>query len=255
VFLNVARKLGVVPPSADPKDLRSLEPLLQASRTTPLGEETLDKTLHDRYDLAHAIEVLRSVRSGAIEVVATPPGPFTDAPLERLRWRAIPDTPPPTLLKAVRERLENEPLVLVCLRCGFTRTTTPRRYRSEGGSRCLLCHGALSAVLSPRREAEIDRLSRYAKRKWRPVRGMPARKSRREAKLPPDTEALVRTGYTSAELVAHFGERALLALAARGIGPETARRLLARHFQTDDAFFTEILRAERAYARTRAFWD
>jgi ATP-dependent Lhr-like helicase len=255
VFLNVARKLGVVPPSADPRDLRSLEPLLQASRSTPLGEETLDKTLHDRYDLAHAEEVLRGVRAGSIEVVVTPPGPFTDGPLERLRWRAIPDTPPPTLLKAVRERLENEPLVLVCLRCGFTRTTTPRRYRAEGGSRCLLCHGALSAVLSPRREAEIERLSRYAKRKWRPGKAPTGRKARREPKLPADTEALVRTGYTSAELLAHFGERALLTLAARGVGPETARRLLARHFQTDDAFFTEILRSERAYARTRAFWD
>ena len=256
VFLNVARKLGVIPASADPRDLRSLEPLLQSSRTTPLGEETLDKTLHDRYDLDHARAVLERVRAGTIEVVATPPGPFTDGPLERLRWRAIPDTPPPTLLRAVRERLENEPLVLVCLRCGFTRTTTPHRYRAEHGSRCLLCHGALSAVLSPRREAEIDRLARYAKRKWRPTKGSPGTaKRRREPKLPPETETLVRAGYTSAELVAHFGDRALLALAARGVGPETARRLLSRHYASDDAFFTELLRAERAYARTRAFWD
>jgi ATP-dependent Lhr-like helicase len=255
VFLNVARKLGVVPASADPRDLRALDPLLQASRTNPLGDETLDKTLHDRYDVPHGTEVLEAVRSGELEVVPAPPGPFTDGPLERLRWRVLPDTPPPTLLKAVRERLESEPLVLVCLRCGFTRTTTPKRYQDEGGSRCLLCHGSLSAVLSPRREAEIDRLSRYAKTKWRPTRARAPRKARRGSAVPPETEALVRTGYTSAELVAHYGERALLALAARGVGPETARRLLMRLYRTDDAFFTEILRAERAYARTRAFWD
>jgi len=65
----------------------------------------------------------------------------------------------------------------------------------------------------------------------------------------------VRAGYTSAELVAHYGERALLALAARGVGPETARRLLSRVYRDDEAFLTELLRAERAYARTRAFWD
>ena len=256
VFLNVARKLGVIPPSADPRDLRSLEPLLQSSRTNPLGEETLDKTLHDRYDLAHARAVLERLRAGEIEVVPTPPGPFTDGPLERLRWRAIPDAPPPTLLRAVRERLEHEALVLVCLRCGFTRTTTPHRYRAEHGSRCLLCHGALSAVLSPRREAEIDRLARYAKRKWKPNRpASAAGRRRREPRVAPETENLVRSGYTTAELVAHHGDRALLALAARGVGPETARRLLARHYASDDAFFTELLRAERAYARTRAFWD
>jgi ATP-dependent helicase Lhr and Lhr-like helicase len=255
VFLAVARKLGVLPSSADPRDLRTLEPLLEAARTSPLGEEVLEKTLHDRFDVAHAEAVAQGVRSGAIEVVAAAPAALSDGPIERLQWRTLPDTPPPTLLKAVRERLEKEALVLVCLRCGFVRTTTPARYRSEGGSRCLLCHGSLSAVLSPRRMEEVQRLSRYAREKWRPTKKGPARPGRRGRPPTPEVEALIRTGYTSAELVAHYGERALFALAARGIGPETARRLLMRLYRDDDAFFTEILRAERRYAKTRAFWD
>ena len=264
VFLAVARKLGVVPESADPRDLRTLEPLLGASLSNPLGEEVLDKTLHDRFDVAHATEVLERVGDGRLEVVAAAPSGLSDAPIARLEWRSVPDLPPPTLLKAVRDRLANEPLVLVCLRCGFVRTTSPGRYRAEGGSRCLLCHGALSAVLSPRREKEIAALVRYAKRKWRPVprtdRPRPeplgrTRKARREPPLAPQTELLVRAAYTSAELLAHYGEKALFALAARGIGPETARRLLMRLYRDEDGFFTEILRAERHYARTRAFWD
>ena len=255
VFLSVARKLGVLPASADPRDLRTLEPLLDAARSTPLGEEVLDKTLHDRFDVEHAERVLDAVRNGAIEVVGTGPSALSDGPLERLTWRTLPDTPPPTLLKAVRERLEQEALVLVCLRCGFVRTTTPTRYRTEGGSRCLLCHGSLSAVLSPRRADEVQRLSRYAREKWRPTAKTSVRGRRRLRAPSPDVENLVRTGYTSAELLAHYGERALLALAARGVGPETARRLLMRHYRDDDAFFTEILRAERSYAKTRAFWD
>jgi ATP-dependent helicase Lhr and Lhr-like helicase len=255
VFLAVARKLGVLPNSADPRDLRTLEPLLEAARTTPLGEEVLEKTLHDRFDVAHGESVLEAVRSGAIRVLVSAPSSLSDGPLERLQWRTLPDTPPPTLLKAVRERLEKESLVLVCLRCGFVRTTTPARYRAEGGSRCLLCRGSLSAVLSPRRMEEVDRLSRYAKEKWKPPKRGSVRGKRRERAPSPELEALVRTGYTSAELVAHYGERALFALAARGIGPETARRLLMRLYRDDDAFFTEILRSERSYAKTRAFWD
>jgi ATP-dependent helicase Lhr and Lhr-like helicase len=255
VFLTVARKLGVLGASADPRDLRTLEPLLLESRTTPLGEEVLEKTLADRYDLGHARTVLARVRDGEIEVAAAARSSVSDAPLERLKWRAVPDRPPPTLLRAIRDRLEKEPLVLVCLRCGFTRSTTPAKYRAEGGSRCLVCHGSLSAVLSARREREVDRLARYAKAKWhaesRSGRGRP----RRPRAPPPETESLVRAGYTSAELVAHHGERALLALAARGVGPETARRLLARAYRDDEAFLTELLRAERSYARTRAFWD
>jgi ATP-dependent helicase Lhr and Lhr-like helicase len=255
VFLTVARKLGVVPASADPKDLRSLEPLLQESRTSPLGEEVLDKTLHDRYDLEHAKAVLTKVRSGEIEVIPTARSPASDAPLERLRWRAVPDRPPPTLLRAIRERLEKEPLSLVCLRCGFTRSTTAQQYRKQGGSRCLVCHGSLSAVLSARRESEIARLVRYAKAKRQAERRPAVGKRRTVGPPPPETETLVRAGYTSADLLAHHGERALLALAARGVGPDTARRLLARAYRDDEAFLTEVLRAERAYARTRAFWD
>jgi len=110
-------------------------------------------------------------------------------------------------------------------------------------------------VISPRRTEEIDRLSDYAKRKRAREKPSKGPRRRRERALPPATEALVRAGYTSAELVAHYGDRALYALAARGVGPETARRLLMRLYRDDDAFFTELLRAERAYARTRVFWD
>lgn len=260
VFLTVARKFGLVPPSADPRDLRSLEPLLEASQTTPLGEETLEKTLHDRYDLDHARLVLERVRDGTIRVDPTATSSFSEEAIARLKWRIAADTPPPTLLKALRERLDREPLTLVCVRCGFTRTTTPARYRGEGGSVCRLCRGALSAVLSPRRTADIERLSRYARRKWKagkPGEAKPSTRPRRRSprSLPPETEALVRTAYTSAELVAHYGQRALWALAARGVGPDTARRLLGRLYRSENDFIAELVRAERTYAQTRAFWD
>ncbi|MCI4324815.1 MAG: DEAD/DEAH box helicase [Thermoplasmata archaeon] len=246
VFLNIARKLGALPASIDPRDSRRLEPLLDASQTNPLGDEALDKTLHDRFDVEHARLVLERIRDGAIAVVPAPRSDWTDLPLARLKWRELPDVPPPTLLRAVEERLRAEPLTLVCLRCGFQRTTTPARYATEGGSRCGLCHGALSAVMSPRRTEEIQTLVAYAKRKWK------GRKAPRS--VPVSLPPLVRAGYTSAELVANFGERALLALAARGVGPETARRLLSRPYRQTSELVAEIVKAERNYAKNRAFW-
>lgn len=247
VFITVARKLGVLPASADARDLRIVDSLIEQSRTTPLGEEALDKTLHDRHDLPHAREVLERIRDHTLEVVSAPPDRWSDRILETLRWQFLPDVPPPTLLKAIRDRLLNEELTLVCLRCGFTRTTTPSRSATDGSRSCRLCHGTLSAVLSPRRTEEIAAISRYAREK---------RKGAVRRKGPsPGLTAQLRAAYTSAELLATFGERALLALAARGIGPDTARRLLARHFRDEDALLAEILRAERSYARTRAFWD
>lgn len=247
VFLTVARKFGVIPPAADPRDRRVLEPLIERAGDTPLGQEALEKTLHDRFDLPHAEEVFRRLQAGTIELRIAPTSTWTDGPLSRLRWRELPDRPPPTLLRAVESRLRDERLTLVCLRCGFTRETTPARFRTEGGSNCRLCHGALSAVISSRRPEELRLLVRYAKAKRQGRR--PGRRG--SERLP----ELVRQGYTTAELLAHHGDRALLALAARGVGPESARRLLARPYRNDAEFLTEILRAERQYARTRAFWD
>ena len=264
VFLTVARKFGLIPPSSDPRDLRSLEPLLDASHADPLGEEALEKTLFDRYDLDHAREVLERIHAGHLRVESTAPSSLSGEAIARLKWQVAADTPPPTLLRALKERLDREPLTLVCLRCGFTRSTTPERYRAEGGSVCRLCRGSLSAVLSPRRSAEIDRLRRYAQRKRRSETagrsdegpaGPRGRRRRTARGLAPETEALVRSAYTSAELVAHFGARALWALAARGVGPDTARRMLGRLYRSDDEFIAEIVRAERNYAMTRAFWD
>jgi len=49
------------------------------------------------------------------------------------------------------------------------------------------------------------------------------------------------------------GKKAVLALAAKGVGPEIASRILAT-LTEGDAFFAEILRAERNYIRTRKYW-
>jgi ATP-dependent Lhr-like helicase len=256
VFLTVARKFGVLPASTDPRDLRLIEPLLQTARTTPLGEEALEKTLHDRYDVANARAVLERLGSGEIVARVVPPSSWTDLPMSRLAWRELPDVPPPTLLQAVSERLRAEELTLVCLRCGFTRNTTAARYEAEGGSACRLCHGSLSAVLSPRRTDDIDRLIRYAKGKWTKARARGAGGRRPRAPRSPSEglPPLVRQSYTSAELLVHYGTRALLCLAGRGIGPDTARRMLARPYRNETDLVVEILKAERSYAKTRAFW-
>jgi ATP-dependent helicase Lhr and Lhr-like helicase len=253
IFLAVARKLGVLPTSTDPRDLRLIEPLLEAARTTPLGAEALEKTLFERYDVEHAREVLGRIARGEIVLRASPAAGWGSTVLGRLSWRELPDRPEPTLLKAVGDRLRAEPLTLVCLRCGFTRTTSAERYDREGGSACRICHGALSAVLSPRRTPEIDALAAYAKRKWKASRAPP--RTRGRGKKNEAEPGLVRPAYTSAELLAHYGARALLCLAARGVGPDTARRLLARPYREEADLVAEILRAERAYARNRAFWD
>ena len=73
----------------------------------------------------------------------------------------------------------------------------------------------------------------------------------------------VKRLYKNASLVLNYGNIAILALMGRGIGPDTAARILRRYNRinlekSDELqikFLRDILKAELNYARTRGFWD
>ena len=63
------------------------------------------------------------------------------------------------------------------------------------------------------------------------------------------------TAWRSAGLIQNYGKRAGIVLAARGVGPTTATRILRRHLGREDDLYLSVLRAERDFERTRMFWD
>ncbi len=58
-----------------------------------------------------------------------------------------------------------------------------------------------------------------------------------------------------ASLVSAHGKKAVMALAARGVGPDTAARILRGLHETEEDFLRDVLAAEVNYARTKRFWD
>ena len=67
----------------------------------------------------------------------------------------------------------------------------------------------------------------------------------------------------NASLILNYKKFALIALMGRGIGPDTAARILRRYSlreiekseELEIQFLRDILKAELQYARTRGFWD
>jgi ATP-dependent Lhr-like helicase len=69
--------------------------------------------------------------------------------------------------------------------------------------------------------------------------------------------------YKNASLILSYGKPALITLMGRGLGPDTASRILRKFDPVDlkrnqDLLFEllkEIHKAEILYAQTRGFWD
>ncbi len=53
----------------------------------------------------------------------------------------------------------------------------------------------------------------------------------------------------------HYGHDGAMVLAGRGIGPDTANRILSRYHRSEWELLKDILQAEINYAKTKRFWD
>ena len=58
-----------------------------------------------------------------------------------------------------------------------------------------------------------------------------------------------------ADLALSYGKQAMAALQVRGVGPETAFRILGRMHVDKDDFYTDLLKAKIQFFRTRQYWD
>ena len=77
----------------------------------------------------------------------------------------------------------------------------------------------------------------------------------KQVKLTSQEKKELRTAKKSADIVLSFGKRAAFVLAARGIGPTTAIRILREPHKSTEDLLTSIYHHEANFARTREYWE
>jgi len=127
-------------------------------------------------------------------------------------------------------------VLLACLHCeGWERRQTVERVDDQ--PECPACGSTRIAALNPWADEVLESVHRPAERK--------------------DDEDRKRTerAHKAASLVQSHGKKAVIALAARGVGPRNAALIINNHREDETDFYRDIIERERHYARTNSFWD
>jgi ATP-dependent Lhr-like helicase len=129
---------------------------------------------------------------------------------------------------------------LMCMSCGEWIGDKKIRSLPEQPL-CDKCGSGLLASLYPSQDA--NRLRELLKK-------------RREARefSEEDLKELTNARRT-ADLVLSYGKKAIVALEVKGVGPETAFRILGKMHPKEDEFYMDLLKAKIQYLRTREYWE
>ena len=232
---QVATKFGAIKnwdsdtPSSPPRRL------VAALADTPMYEEALRELIHEELAPERAAMVLEDIQHERRTVVTVPDR--TPIGLDGRTGMAellSPKHADASVIATVKERLMNDRIILSCVHCcNWTRRTTVGRVPEQ--PRCPNCESTRIAALNPWDQETVDAVKATTKSD--------------------EQHEQTKRAHRAANLVQSHGKQAVIALAARGVGPHNAARIIAKLREDETDFYRDLLTQERQYARTRSFWD
>jgi len=231
-FVYVAKKFGIIEKEADHRFM-NFGRLFEMHKDTPAYSEAINKVLWEDLDIPNTEKAVSMIENGEIEIV---PGRLSAIGLEgitRSKELMQPVRADHAILVALKKRLEDEMLFASCMHCGsqsrFRVRDAPKRFQ------CPICNGVMIAVLKNYERDTVKLL--------------------KEPALSKQEKSDLNKMGRNANLVYEFGQRAVITLAGRGIGPDTAARILRSNYNDEDEFLREIMNAEILFAKNKRFWD
>ncbi|PSP82118.1 helicase [Halobacteriales archaeon QS_1_68_17] len=209
--------------------------LLDALADTPVYDEAVRELLHEDLAVGDAAAVLRRIQDGDLTVATVGERtPIGRGGRSSGRELLAPENADASVIETVRERIRNDRVILLCLHChDWERKTKVKRVSDR--PECPRCGSTRIAALNPWADEVVAAV--------------------RADEKDEEQEKQTRRAYRAANMVQSHGKRAVIALAARGVGPHNAARIINNHREDEDDFYRDILAREREYARTQSFWD
>ena len=230
-LVQIAKKFGAIDADADYEKI-SIHRLMDLFDKTVISDEAFRELFSLKMDVEKAAEILGRIQSGEMGVTIAPISAIGSEGITSSRDLIPPPSTDHAVISTIKKRIENDSILLFCMNCRKWKSKTVVG-RVPDDIVCPLCGARLIAALKPYEDDQIA----IAKKK---------NKSKEE-------RAVEVKMIRNANIVLSSGKTAVKALAARGVGPDTASRIIATMAKGDD-FYREILKAERNYIRTHRFW-
>jgi len=238
-FLHIAKRFGAISRKAS-FDKINTDRLIDVYWNSPIYRETLQELFTEKLNLEKTEEVIKRIQSKEIKLVEVE----GLSPIAQLGFRyelqdvVKPERPEKEIFNLFKNRLLNTKVRLLCINCGkYSITEYVKDIEKE--PRCKICQSKLIAVLRTY-QTEIQKIVK----KWL---------SGKELTI--EEEEKLKHIKRSADMTINYGKKAVVAMAGRGVGPQTASRILSRMHKNEDEFFKDILKAEREFIKNKKFWQ
>jgi ATP-dependent Lhr-like helicase len=242
----VAERFGALPrgKTMGPKRQSQLPALFKG---TPIYDETLREAMLEKADLGKVKEIMQSVKDGKIKVstlyrskAPTPLAYHILAKYADISELMAPERVLLSNIEKMKRAIEAKTATLMCINCGEWTAEKKIKVLPEQPT-CEKCGSRLLALLYPSQEAK--RLGEILRK-------------RRDGKTLTEEELReISHARRTADLILSYGRKAVIALKVKGVGPETAFRILGKMHPSEEEFYMDLLKAKIQYLKTREFWE
>lgn len=229
-LLRVCLRLGLINSSIVPGQ-PLLRKIADAWSNTWVEKEVISEIASEDADLKSFLFFLSEIRDGKLPLIFG--SEYKNAFFVEKRGNDL-----LTAMDTINNRLLTTPMKLICLSCGWENVYKVSELPEK--ITCPRCGSMMVACTSP--YSDTQNL---------------VKKVRTGKKLSPDEKKLAGELMKSSNLVSQYGRYAAYVLAGRGIGPETAVRILlsgSKLTWPPTEIIRKIAKAEAEFNRTHMFW-
>ena len=246
-FLHVAKRMGVIDPSA-PIPIGSLRKTAESYKDTIVDRETIREIVHDKLDLEAVNSFLDSLE-GAHVISLEKPSPLASQVLSNPYLKRdiavnIKTIALDKIADLLRRRLESKKVILQCVMCG--ESTTKEVSKVGSTIRCSRCG---SAMIAPLPDSEWGRETRDLYKAYK-----------KGARINREQKKRIREVIERGQLYLNYasqglGKYVVKALMAQGVGPKRAKKIMdSLLLGSELKFYSEILKAEEEYIANKKYW-